>query len=103
MVTVGIQAPEGTVSGSPAFGSLVRSARERLGLSQGELAARVGVQRPQVSRIESGAKAPSFEVACRLAAELDIDLRSVAADVRPPAGTISNEADEESEITAGAA
>lgn len=99
MVPVGIQAPEGTVSDSSAFGSLVKSSRERLGLSQGELGRLVGVQRPQISKIESGEKDPSFEVACRLAAVLDIDLRSVAADLRPATGDISSE----EEITTGAA
>ena len=91
MVPVGIQAPEGTVSES-SFGALVKAARERLKISQDELGQRVGVQRPQISKIESGERGPSFEVACRLAVVLDIDLRSVgAADLRAVSETISSE------------
>jgi transcriptional regulator with XRE-family HTH domain len=42
-------------------GLLIREARLRAGLSQGELGARVGKDRAQIARWERGAVAPSFE------------------------------------------
>lgn len=46
---------------------LLRAARVRAGLSQGELAARAGVTRQAVSAIEGGKAAPTMAVALRLA------------------------------------
>jgi transcriptional regulator with XRE-family HTH domain len=80
------------VSGSTAFGSLVKTQRESLGISQEALGVMVGVQRPQISKIESGERLPSFEVGARLAKILNIDLRSVdALDLRPVQEPISSE------------
>jgi DNA-binding XRE family transcriptional regulator len=48
-------------------GSPIREARERLGLTQAELAARAGVSRQLVVACESGRHAPSVDAAVRLA------------------------------------
>lgn len=63
-------------------GDLVREARRRAGLTQRELAARVGTTQPAIARIESGRSAPSFERILRLvrACGLDLDIRVVPLD-----------------------
>ena len=48
----------------------MRELREQAGLSQRELAARVGTQAPGIARIESGRFAPRLEVLHRIAAAL---------------------------------
>jgi transcriptional regulator with XRE-family HTH domain len=47
-------------------GELVRSTRERLGLSQRELALRAGTTQAAVSRIERGLVSPTFKTLCEL-------------------------------------
>jgi transcriptional regulator with XRE-family HTH domain len=49
-----------------ALASIVREARRRAGLSQAALAARAGVPKSTVGRIESGARAPSGDLVERL-------------------------------------
>jgi transcriptional regulator with XRE-family HTH domain len=63
-------------------GHLVREARRRAGLTQRELAARVGTTQPAIARIESGDSAPSFERIVRLvrACGFDLDIRVVPLD-----------------------
>jgi len=51
---------------------LLRAARQRAGLSQGELAARVGVSRQAISAIETGRAAPTMPVALRCAQALGV-------------------------------
>jgi transcriptional regulator with XRE-family HTH domain len=62
------------------FGQLVESARKRKGLTQAELARVVGVQPPQISRIESGSKGVSTETLVAIAEALDIDLNLLKSD-----------------------
>jgi transcriptional regulator with XRE-family HTH domain len=77
---------------------MVRHLRERLRISQGELARRVGVTRSYITKIESDAKLNvSSEVAGRLVQELGVaeddedrlrlldHLLSLAAEPTPPA------------------
>ncbi len=54
--------------------SVVRGARERAGLTQGELARRAGTSRPTVSAYEAGRKSPSLATAQRLLAALGAHL-----------------------------
>jgi transcriptional regulator with XRE-family HTH domain len=63
-------------------GHLVREARRRAGLTQRELAARVGTTQPAIARIESGDSAPSFERIVRLvrACGFDLGIRVVPLD-----------------------
>jgi putative molybdopterin biosynthesis protein len=51
---------------------LLRAARQRTGLSQGELASRVGVSRQAISAIETGRAAPTMPVALRCAQVLGV-------------------------------
>ena len=50
----------------------IRDARERLGLTQGELAARVGVSRKTINTIENLIFSPSALLALKLARDLDM-------------------------------
>jgi transcriptional regulator with XRE-family HTH domain len=63
-------------------GQLVRESRLRAGLSQRELAARVGTTQPAIARIESGRSSPSFERTVELvrACGLDLVVRVVPLD-----------------------
>lgn len=56
------------------YGDAVRAARKRAGMTQAQLAARVGVSREQVSRIESGEQVGSTMTNVAIARELDLDL-----------------------------
>jgi uncharacterized protein len=70
--------------------TLIRTTRERAGLSQGLLAARAGTSQPAVSRYESGTSSPSVETLDRLLAVMGARLDLVAEgsprhlDVRTP-------------------
>lgn len=63
-------------------GQLVREARRRAGLSQRDLAERLGTTQPVVARWESGRSEPSFErvVDAIRAAGLDLAVRIVERD-----------------------
>ncbi len=52
----------------------VRQARERVGLTQAELAARIGSTQPAVARLEAGGSIPSFATLRRIAAALGFEL-----------------------------
>jgi transcriptional regulator with XRE-family HTH domain len=54
--------------------SLVKEARRRAGLSQAELAARVGTTQSAIARLESGATAPSLERVTDLVRACGFDL-----------------------------
>ena len=53
----------------------MRELREKAGLSQAQLAARVGTQAPGIARIESGRFAPRLDVLHRIAAALGKRMR----------------------------
>jgi transcriptional regulator with XRE-family HTH domain len=54
------------------LGDQIKSARQSLNLTQGELASRVHVSRPMISRYERGTDAPVINVLALLAIELDV-------------------------------
>lgn len=56
-------------------GALVRHHRKLAGLTQAELAERIGRQTGAVTRIETGEAAPSFETLSSLALALDVEIR----------------------------
>ena len=66
--------------------------RAKHGLSQQQLAARLGVSQPVVARLESGEHAPRMETLLRLSENLGMSLRldvtppSKAPDAKPPEG-----------------
>jgi DNA-binding XRE family transcriptional regulator len=62
---------------APARGHPVAAARERAGLTQHELAEKVGVGRVSIARIETGTRAPSLALARRIAEALDESLESL--------------------------
>ncbi|MDP9295313.1 MAG: helix-turn-helix transcriptional regulator [Actinomycetota bacterium] len=55
-------------------GQFVREARRRAGLTQDQLAARVGLSQPTIARIESGRHSPSFERLTSLVRAAGFDL-----------------------------
>lgn len=64
-----VEAPEGET-----FGKVLRSVRLRLGLSQGQVAQKVGLDRSYVNRLEAGERgAPSAHAIVALATALDLD------------------------------
>lgn len=52
----------------------VRQARERVGLTQAELASRIGSPQPAVARLEAAGSIPSFAMLRRIAAALGLEL-----------------------------
>lgn len=57
---------------SEAFPGRLRTARERRGLNQGDLANRAGLQASAISHFETGTRKPSFDNLRRLADALDV-------------------------------
>lgn len=56
-----------------ALGTNVREVRERLGLTQEQVAERSGVHATEVSRIEGGKRDPQVSTVLRLAKALEIE------------------------------
>lgn len=52
----------------------VRSIREAKGMSQSELARRIGSTQPAIARLEAGGVAPTIDTLERVAAALDVEL-----------------------------
>ncbi len=58
----------------PSFGARLRQLRERAGLSIYALAKKSEVSRSFIGEIEAGKKAPSFDVARKLASALGVGI-----------------------------
>jgi putative transcriptional regulator len=65
-------------SGTATLGQKIRDAREGLGLTQAELAARAHVAQAYLSYLEQDQREPSLSIAARLARELKIPLDELA-------------------------
>jgi ribosome-binding protein aMBF1 (putative translation factor) len=52
----------------------VREARERIGITQAELATRISSTQPAIARLEAGGSTPSFDTLRRIAAALGLEL-----------------------------
>ena len=52
----------------------VRQAREHLGITQADLASRIGSTQPAIARLEAGGSIPSFNTLRRIAAALGLEL-----------------------------
>jgi len=63
-----------------AIGSVIRRQREALNLTQGQLAAVVGVDARQIRRYEAGETQPPFSVAIALAKALQLSLDELAGE-----------------------
>jgi transcriptional regulator with XRE-family HTH domain len=66
-----------------AIASIVREARRRAGLTQAALAARAGVPKSTVGRIESGARTPSAELVERLVRAAGFELTPSLSEADP--------------------
>lgn len=56
----------------PERGQRIATARRKVGLSQAQLAEKVGVARSTVARIETGATTPTLDVGLAIARELRV-------------------------------
>jgi transcriptional regulator with XRE-family HTH domain len=65
-------------------GSQIKLARERAGLSQGELAKRAGVNQSTLQRIESEQREPAFGFVSLIAGALGLSLDALMAGAMPP-------------------
>ncbi len=65
------------------LGGVVRDARQKLGLTQRGLAAKVGVKSSHIAYIEGGRRRPSFTLLRRLADNLRLDRRELLLLVHP--------------------
>jgi putative transcriptional regulator len=62
--------PIRSVRRTPERGARLAAARKRAGLSQGQLAERLGVAKSTIARVELGQSTPSLELALAIAHEL---------------------------------
>jgi DNA-binding XRE family transcriptional regulator len=65
-------------------GANVRALRRRRQISQAALAERVGIQAPNLSRLESGRHVPTLDVLLRLASALGVSLSALVTPPPPP-------------------
>ncbi|MBI1407069.1 MAG: helix-turn-helix domain-containing protein [Caulobacter sp.] len=61
----------------PALENGLKAARSRLGLTQADLAERVGVTRKTINTVENGVFVPSTVLALRLAQALDMTVEAL--------------------------
>jgi transcriptional regulator with XRE-family HTH domain len=61
----------------------IRSARKSKGMSQAELAKRVGTDQGHISRLESGETGASLDIITRLAKQLDLTVSQLVGDDVP--------------------
>ena len=64
------------------LGSQIRDARESCNLTQMQLASRVGVERPMISRYENGRDVPGIDMLAKLAEELDTTFRVMGREIK---------------------
>lgn len=62
-------------------GSVIKSVRQKRGLSQGDLEKRTGLMRCYISRVENGHTVPSIETLSRIARALDTQLADLFVTV----------------------
>jgi putative transcriptional regulator len=74
--------PANNPTRAPERGHRVAQARKRAGLTQPELAEKVGVSRPTIARIETSGHAPSVTIALALSRELGESVESLFAGDR---------------------
>ena len=57
-----------------ALAEQVRTARERIGITQAELAVRIGSTQPAIARLEAGGVTPNLDTLRRIASALSLEL-----------------------------
>ncbi len=62
------------------FSSTLIRARLAAGISQAELARRIGVRQPMIARLEAGMQTPKIDTLVRLAKALGVDFTITAGD-----------------------
>jgi transcriptional regulator with XRE-family HTH domain len=67
------------------LGSVVKGARQKLGMTQRDLAARIGVEASHIAYIENGQRRPSLTLVRRLADTLMLDRRELFFLAHPEA------------------
>jgi len=67
----------GKIDVKKQFGAAIRLYRDKLGISQEELAARAGLHRTYISDVERGARNVSLESIHRLAEALEVSLSTL--------------------------
>lgn len=65
-----------------SFGRTLRSARRRMGLTQGELGQRAGISSSQVYRLEVADREPRLSTIVALAHALDMEGHELIRDIR---------------------
>ena len=65
------------------IGKRIRKFRQRQGLTQHDLAEKIGVTEKQISKIETGVHYPKFENFVKILDSLDITLKDFAEDIDP--------------------
>lgn len=65
-------------------GSVIRTFRQKRGLSQGDLEKRTGLMRCYISRVENGHTVPSIETLSRIARALDAQLADLFVSTDGP-------------------
>lgn len=80
-----------------AIGSNIRMVRNAIGVSQTELANRVGSDKSAISRYENGIQRPSLDTLMRIADALDVDLVDLLKEkVIPLFGKVVSNSDPDS-------
>jgi transcriptional regulator with XRE-family HTH domain len=86
----------------PDIGQRLRQLRQRLGLSQRELARRAGLSNATISMIESNQVSPSVSALKQVLSAIDVGIADFFASAETETGRIVFRADELTEIAGGA-
>lgn len=68
------------VGASAVLGKVIKKHRERVGISQEDLATYSGLNRTFIGEVERGETNPSFETLLKIAATLQVELSAMVAD-----------------------
>lgn len=66
------------------IGDTLRAAREKMAMTQGQLAERVGVTEAMIGHIENGRRNPTLYTARKIAVTLGMTLDDLVADIAEP-------------------
>lgn len=69
-----------TVAPVQSFGDFIKSQRERLNLTQYEVASRAGTTQGYISKVEKGMKEPTITLALKICDALKLNINDFAKD-----------------------